>query len=93
MKTITIPDLRQRWPEAEAALQVENEILIARDAQPVARLVRVSASPARCLPWNPAVHTARIRKILGAKIFPGVAALLAETRADRKLGFNLTSRA
>ena len=28
MKTITIRDLRQRWPEAEAALQVEDEIIV-----------------------------------------------------------------
>ena len=28
MKTITIRDLRQRWPEAEAALQMEDEIII-----------------------------------------------------------------
>ena len=36
MKTITIRDLRQRWPEAEAALEVENEILITRDSKPAA---------------------------------------------------------
>ena len=41
MKTITIRDLRQRWPEAEAALQVEDEILITRDSKPVAKLVPV----------------------------------------------------
>ena len=40
MKTITIRDLRQRWPETEAALQVEDEILITRDSKPVAKLVR-----------------------------------------------------
>ena len=43
MKTITIRDLRQRWPEAEAALEVEDEILITRDSKPVAKLVRVLA--------------------------------------------------
>ena len=42
MKTITIRDLRQRWPEAEAALQLENEILITRDSKPVAKLVCLS---------------------------------------------------
>src|SRR6267378_3843738 len=35
MKTITIRDLRQRWPEAEAALQIEEEIIITRDSKPV----------------------------------------------------------
>jgi antitoxin (DNA-binding transcriptional repressor) of toxin-antitoxin stability system len=42
MKTITIRDLRQRWSAAEAALQVEDEILITRDSMPVAKLVRVA---------------------------------------------------
>ena len=42
MKTITIRDLRQRWPEAEAALQAEDEIIVTRDSKPVAKLVRVT---------------------------------------------------
>jgi hypothetical protein len=33
IKTNTIRDLRQRWPEAEAALQVEDDILITRDSK------------------------------------------------------------
>jgi len=32
MKTITIRDLRQRWPETEKRLQAENELLIERQA-------------------------------------------------------------
>ena len=85
MKTITIRDLRQRWPEAEAALQVENEILITRDSQPVARLVRVDKPAARLPCWTPEAHKARIKKILGDQIFPNLDAQLAADRADRKL--------
>ena len=85
MKTITIRDLRQRWPEAEAALQVENEILITRDSQPVARLVRVYKPAARLPRWTPEAHKARIKKILGDQIFPNLDAQLAADRADRKL--------
>lgn len=40
MKTVTIRDLRQRWPETEKALQSEDEIVITRDTKPVARLLR-----------------------------------------------------
>jgi len=48
MKTVTVRDLRQRWPETEKALAVEHEILVTRDAKPVARLVRyVASAPAR----------------------------------------------
>ena len=39
MKTITVRDLRQRWPHAEALLQVENELLVTRDGAKIARLV------------------------------------------------------
>jgi antitoxin (DNA-binding transcriptional repressor) of toxin-antitoxin stability system len=53
MKTITIRDLRQRWPEAEAALQVEDEIRITRDSKSVAKLVRVAAGPLSGAGVNP----------------------------------------
>ena len=30
MKTLSVRDLRQRWPQAEALLRVEHEIIISR---------------------------------------------------------------
>ncbi len=82
MKTITIRDLRQRWPEAEAALQIEGEILITRDSKPVARLLRVAAEgPNRCR-WNPEEHAQWQRRVSGGKLSRSDAALAA-TRADR----------
>ena len=39
MKTVTVRDLRQRWPETERALQTEAEIVVTRDSKPVAKLV------------------------------------------------------
>jgi antitoxin (DNA-binding transcriptional repressor) of toxin-antitoxin stability system len=85
MKTITIRDLRQRWPEAEAALQVEDEILITRDSKPVARLVRFVPPKTKRQRWDPVKHAARIRKIFGNKVFPSIDQELSEARADRKL--------
>jgi len=85
MKTITIRDLRQRWPEAEAALQVENEILITRDSIPVARLVRFTPPKTERKPWNPEAQAARIKKIMGGKPFPAMDQQLANDRADRQL--------
>ena len=41
MRTISVRDLRQRWPRAEAMLRTEGEITITRDGTPVAKLVRV----------------------------------------------------
>jgi antitoxin (DNA-binding transcriptional repressor) of toxin-antitoxin stability system len=43
MKTITVRDLRQRWPEAERALALEREIVVTRDGQPVAKLTRIAS--------------------------------------------------
>jgi len=85
MKSITIRDLRQRWPEAEAALQVEDDILITRDSRPVAKLVRVVPSETKRTRWNPEEHRRWIKKVFGNKIFPSSNKRLAAARADRKL--------
>ena len=85
MKTITIRDLRQRWPETEKALQVENELIVTRDGEPVAKLVRVVPERPKRKRWNPDEHAARIKKIFGNKVFPSIDKELAEARADRKL--------
>ena len=85
MKTITIRDLRQRWPEAEAALAVEGEIIITRDSKPVARLMRVVPAENKRPRWNPKEHQKWIRKVFGTKVFPGSDARLAAARADREM--------
>jgi antitoxin (DNA-binding transcriptional repressor) of toxin-antitoxin stability system len=82
MKTITIRDLRQRWPEAEAALQTEDEILITRDSKPVAKLVRVAGEGPKRSRWNPEEHARWQRKVSGGKLSRSDAAL-AEARAER----------
>jgi len=82
MKTITIRDLRQHWPEAEAALQIEDEILITRDSKPVAKLVRVTVQGPRRSRWNPEEHARWQRKVSGGRLSRSDAALAA-ARADR----------
>jgi hypothetical protein len=56
-----------------------------RESRPVARLVRVSPPKASRAAWNPEAHAARIKKILGNRVFPGADAQLAGDRADRNL--------
>ncbi len=85
MKTVNIRDLRLRWPETERALQFENEILVTRDGQPVAKLVRLTEPQPRRIHWDAEKHRRRITKILGDKLFPSVDEPLAADRADRKL--------
>jgi antitoxin (DNA-binding transcriptional repressor) of toxin-antitoxin stability system len=82
VKTITIRDLRQRWPEAEAALEVEEEILITRDSKPVAKLVRVSTKTGQRPRWNPQEHARWQERVSGGKVSSSDAAL-AESRAER----------
>jgi antitoxin (DNA-binding transcriptional repressor) of toxin-antitoxin stability system len=82
MKTITIRDLRQRWPEAEAALQIEDEILITRDSKPVAKLVRVPAQDPKRSRWNPEEHGRWQRKVSRGNLSRTDAAL-ASARAER----------
>jgi hypothetical protein len=64
---------------------VEKEILVTRDSRPVGRLVLATPPAARRTRWNPDAHVARIRKILGRRVFPSVDAQLAADRDDRKL--------
>ena len=82
MKTITIRDLRQRWPEAEAALQVDEEILITRDSKPVAKLVRISSAAPKRPRWKVEEHARWQKKVSAGKISRSDAAL-AGSPADR----------
>ena len=82
MKTMTVRDLRQLLPEAEAALQIEGEILITRDAKPVARLVRISEESTRR--WDPKAHARWQKKVAGGKVSRSDAAL-SEARSERDL--------
>lgn len=85
MKTITIRDLRQRWPEAEAALQVEEEILITRDSKPVAKLVRISEPVRKRKRWDPEEHKKWMKKVWGNKQVRLVDKYLQPDRKDRNL--------
>jgi len=84
MKTITIRDLRQRWPEAEAALKLEKEILITRDSKPIAKLVYVNPAISRRPRLDMKAH-ARWQKRVSGGMLPDSTAALAASRADRVL--------
>ena len=82
MKTITIRDLRQRWPEAEAALMLEDEILITRDSKPVAKLVRIQTATTKRPRWNVKEHARWQKEVSGGTMSHSDAAL-AQSRTDR----------
>jgi antitoxin (DNA-binding transcriptional repressor) of toxin-antitoxin stability system len=84
MKTISVRDLRQRWPAAEALLQVEEEIVITRDARPVAKLVRIAERPKPRKRFDPATHARWQRRVAGGRVSRWVDRAVREARADRR---------
>ena len=86
MKSITIRDLRQRWPAAEQLLETERELLVTRDGRPVAKLVRVAPEEQRRPRFDPAQHQRWQAEVFGRHPAAGwIDAALAESRADRGL--------
>jgi antitoxin (DNA-binding transcriptional repressor) of toxin-antitoxin stability system len=84
MKSITIRDLRQRWPEAESLLETEKEILVTRDSRPVARLLRYEESVRPRTQFDPKAHARWQEKISGKVNL--VEKYLIEDREDRRRG-------
>lgn len=83
MKTVTVRDLRQRWPETEKALQIEHEMLITRDGQPVAKLSRIVPETKPRKRFDPVAHRAWQLKMSGGKITNWVDKYLMADREDR----------
>jgi antitoxin (DNA-binding transcriptional repressor) of toxin-antitoxin stability system len=84
VKTVTIRDLRLRWPEMERSLQLENEIVITRDGQPVAKLVRMAVEKPERKRWNPDEHKKWLKKVWGNKQVSLVNKYLLADRDDRR---------
>ena len=83
MTTLTIRDLRQRWPEAERALESEEEIVITRDGKAVAKLVRFSEPSKQRPRFDPRKHLQQMKKVLADKTLPSIDRALAARRSDR----------
>jgi antitoxin (DNA-binding transcriptional repressor) of toxin-antitoxin stability system len=68
MKTMTVRDIRLKWPEAERALARVGEIIITRDSKPVARLVPYETRPsARRKRFDPAEQERWLRRFWRAR--------------------------
>jgi antitoxin (DNA-binding transcriptional repressor) of toxin-antitoxin stability system len=83
MTTLTIRDLRQRWPEAERTLQTEEEIVITRDGKPVAKLVRFQEPQKKRPRFDAKKHMAEMLKTSGGKLLPDSTPSFVADRADR----------
>src|SRR5205809_19688 len=86
MKTITVRDLRQRWPRAEALLEREKEIIVTRDGKPVAKLVRVREVGAARKRFDPRGHARWQAKVSGRRTVRWVEEFLIPDRQAREVG-------
>ena len=86
VKTITVRDLRQRWPEAERALQSEGEMVVTRDGRPVARLLPVRPARSRRPTFDPEAHRRWQVSLFGrGRVVSLSDRYLAVERGDRNL--------
>jgi len=85
MRTFSVRDLRQRWPEAEALLRTEREIIITRDSKPVAKLVRFTAPTKRRKRFDPVAHARWQQRLGGRRVSRWVDRALVVARDDRPL--------
>jgi antitoxin (DNA-binding transcriptional repressor) of toxin-antitoxin stability system len=83
MKRVTVRDIRHHWPETEKALELEGEILITRDSQPIAKLVRITPAKASRLRFDPVEHAEWQRGVSGRRATRWVDKALAEARVER----------
>jgi antitoxin (DNA-binding transcriptional repressor) of toxin-antitoxin stability system len=65
MKTMTIRDIRQHWPEAERQLAIEKEIIITRDGKPVAKLSSVEEPVEKMQKFDPERQREKREEIFG----------------------------
>lgn len=84
MRTLTIRDLRQRWPEAERTLALEKELLITRDGKPVAKLVALKDAATLRGRFDPAENRRWQDKVFGNNTVVDIVGDLCEQgRAER----------
>lgn len=83
MKSITVRELRHRWPDAERELERQGELLITRDSRPVAKLVRVTAPLQIRSRFDPEEHARWQKRHGGGQSMRWVDGSLAASRADR----------
>jgi antitoxin (DNA-binding transcriptional repressor) of toxin-antitoxin stability system len=86
MKTMTIRDVRLNWPEAERELATVGEIIVTRDAKPVARLLPWDPPKKRRKRFDAAAHLRWLRRFwAGQRRRGSIDEELASDRADRRL--------
>lgn len=82
---MTVREIRQKWPEAEQALAREGEIIVTRDAKPVAKIVSCTELPPQKRPqFDFEAHERWLKKFWKGRTFPDSTAELMREREDRE---------
>jgi antitoxin (DNA-binding transcriptional repressor) of toxin-antitoxin stability system len=83
MKRVTVRQLRLQWPELEKALARSGEIIVTRDAQPVARILPYVAPHRRRRRFDPEEHVRWLRRFWrGKKVVPSSDEWIRRDRSD-----------
>jgi antitoxin (DNA-binding transcriptional repressor) of toxin-antitoxin stability system len=84
MRTMTVRDIRLKWPEAERQLRAEGEIIVTRDSKPVARLLPfVARQDRKRKQFDPEAHLRWLsRHWAGKPRPPSTDEMLARDRGD-----------
>jgi antitoxin (DNA-binding transcriptional repressor) of toxin-antitoxin stability system len=86
MKTMTVREIRLKWPDAERALARVGEIVVTRDSKPVARIVPYDTrSRARGTRFDPAEQERWLERFWrNRKVGPSTDKLLQRDRERRR---------
>lgn len=82
MKTVAVRQLRQSWPEVEAALRREGELFVTRDGVKVARLERIDEKKQRRPRFSAKEQIDWLRSVYGSRRMARVDTALAFDRSD-----------
>lgn len=84
MKTVSIRELRQKWPAVERGLRVSGGMLVTRGSQPVARLLPLEETGETTRPrFDPEAHAIWMKQTWGKTVStPWVDRALAADRDD-----------
>jgi len=85
MKTISVRELRQQWPRAEALLEREKELTVTRDGKPVAKLQRIRASSGKRKQFDAGAHARWQARANGRKKVRWVEQFLGADREAREI--------
>lgn len=83
MKQVTIRQLCLQWPQVEKELSRSGEIIVTRDAQPVARILRYVAPRRRSKRFDRAEHVRWLKRFWkGKRAVPSTDEWLRRDRSD-----------